>query len=323
MSPKGQNYIRLTPLAMKVLRAINVALVFLMAIATVPSTALSSGLVVLYPEVRKPYNKIYQDIISGIQESSEDNVNTLAIAPREPLASYRSTLNNLDPDNVIALGLHSITLMRELNLELIQQLPVVVGAVTDQSMTGSGISMIPDTQLIIDKLILLYGSVRHIHLVTNTTIRPNLIKQVDNYTKTKNIDFIAHHASTVQQAAGEYKKLLANIQEHDAIWLMHDKAINDSSLLSKILETAWTKKVAVFSSNPTHVKRGALFSIYPNNKKLGISLANLAKNNKNSNSSPKTLSPLRDVYTVVNDRTMRHLGISFSGTLRSEIDSVF
>jgi putative ABC transport system substrate-binding protein len=322
MSPKDGKYTRLTRLAMRVLKVIHVALVFFLTIAALPGTALSSGLVVLYPEVDRPYDKIYQDIISGIEEASEDNVNTLAIAPKESLASYRSTLNNFDPDNVIALGARSMTLMRELNLELNQPLPVVVGAVTDQNMTVSGISMVPDTRLIIDKLILLYSGVRNIHLVINTENRPELIKQADDYTKTKNLGFIVHHASTVQQAAGEYKKLLANIQEHDAIWLIYDKTINDSSLLSEILETAWKKKVAVFSSNPTHVKRGALFSIYPNNKKLGISLANLAKDSKNSSGDPKTLSPLRDVYTIVNDRTRRHLGISFSGTQRSEIDSI-
>ncbi len=323
MSSEGRKYKSFTWFALKGLKIINFVLVCFLTTATVPGTAFSSGLVVLYPDVNSPYDKIYQDIVNGIKEASEDSVNTLAIASKASLSTYRSSLNHLDPDNVIALGLHSTNLMSELNRELKQPVPVVVGAVTDHSMAVSGISMVPDPQLIIDKLILFYSGVRNIHLVTNTRDRSELIKQASDYTKTKNLKLIVHHASTIQEAAGEYKQLLANIQERDAIWLMYDKSINDSSLLSEILETAWKKRVAVFSYNPTHVKRGALFSIYPNNKKLGVSLAKLAIDSKSNRNDPKTLSPLRDVYTVVNDRTRRHLGISFNDTLRSEIDSIF
>ena len=45
--------------AMKILKAVWATVVLLVTVATIPGTAVSSGLIVLYPEVRKPYAKIY------------------------------------------------------------------------------------------------------------------------------------------------------------------------------------------------------------------------------------------------------------------------
>ena len=306
-------------IAMKALKAIHFGLVFAVTVTVVPSTALSSGLVVLYPEVRKPYTKIYQDIIAGIDEENPSNTNTIAITPDQSVAYYKTNLAQYDPDAIIALGQNSLSIFDQMDLDI----PLVVGAITRSTTDVTGISMVPDTRVIIDKLLMLYSNVRNIHVVTDPKNRADQLKTAANYAASKNVNLIVHEVSTIQAAAGEYKKLLALVKQDDAIWLMRDKAINDSSLLSQVLETAWKKRVAVFSTNPTHVKRGALFAIYPNNKKLGKSLARLADKHRVKHITPASLSPLQDVYTVVNGRTSRHLGISMGGDVRAEIDSIF
>ena len=319
MSSRASKHKPYAWIAMKALRATIFALVYSVAVTVIPSTALSSGLVVLYPEVRKPYTKIYEDIIAGIDEASVSGINTIAIAPNQSMDYYRTNLAQYDPDAVIALGQNSLSIFDQMDLDI----PLVAGAITRSITDVTGISMVPDTRVIIDKLLMLYSDVRNIHVVTDPKNRADQLKAATEYAASKNITLIVHEVSTIQAAAAEYKKLLAQVEEHDAIWLMRDKAINDSSLLSQVLETAWKKRVAVFSTNPTHVKRGALFAIYPNNKKLGKSLARLADKHGVKQNIPPSLSPLQDVYTVVNGRTSRHLGISIGGDLRAEIDSIF
>jgi ABC transporter substrate binding protein len=319
MSSHASRYKPLTWIGMKAVRAIRFAVVFAVTVTVVPSTALSSGLVVLYPEVRKPYTKIYEDIIAGIDEANHSDTNTIAITPDNSMDYYRNNVTRFEPDAIIALGKNSLSLFHEMNLDI----PLVAGAITRSEDDITGISMVPDTRVIIDKLLLLYGGVRNIHLVTNPRNRVDQIKIATDYAASKSVHLIVHEVTTIQAAAGEYKELLSNIEKHDAIWLMRDKAINDSSLLSQVLETAWKKRVAVFSTNPTHVKRGALFAIYPNNKKLGKSLARLADKQRVEKIAPSSLIPLQDVYTVVNGRTSRHLGISVAGDVRAEIDSIF
>ena len=326
-------------LAVNVLKIISFLLVSIVTVATISSTALSSGLVVLYPQVRQPYAKIYEDIMAGIVDTGQTITQAIAVDPNLPTEHYKNTLTRIKPDAIIALGENNVLLARDINLSV----PLIAGALISSSGAITGISMVPDARVIINKLVLLYPNVRNIHVVTNTKDHKNQLTNANSYTASKAIKLIVHDASTVQEAASEYKRILAAIQPGDAIWLMRDSALQDSALLSQILKIAWNKRVAVFSANPTHVKRGALFAIYPNNKKLGASLALLASsslpikqppiesslvnpsliNQDITDTNPPSLSPLQDVYTVINRRTSRHLGISINSDVRAEIDGSF
>jgi putative tryptophan/tyrosine transport system substrate-binding protein len=309
-------------ITMKLLKRGIIDVVACIVVASValalPTPACSSGLVILYPEARKPYARIYEDIIIGIEESYQQRTLAIAITGNEALSSYKASIGQFAPDKIIVLGQRSLTLARQLDLKV----PVLAGAITHPEVRAAGISMVPDSRLIIDKLQLLYGKVRNIHLVTNTSGRENQYDSAIAYGKSKGINLIIHNVRTVQDAAGAYRKILADVDADDAIWLDRDEALHDSAVFSQILETTWKQKIAVFSSNPTHVKRGALFAVYPHNKKLGTSLGKLAKNTKPGIEMPLILAPLQDVYTIVNGRTSRHLGITMSKEIRNEVDNV-
>ena len=77
-----------------------------------------------------------------------------------------------------------------------------------------------------------------------------------------------------------------------------------------MLQESWNQGIAVFSSNSTHVRRGVLFSLYPDNVALGKSLAGLAQGILISGDYGKRgVMPLRDVQSAVNLRTAKHLGL--------------
>jgi putative ABC transport system substrate-binding protein len=93
--------------------------------------------------------------------------------------------------------------------------------------------------------------------------------------------------------------------------------------LPLVLEAAWSRNLAVFSSSVTHVRRGALFSLYPNNTALGRQLAASALNYpKNSNAPGAATVPLKDALLAVNVRTASHLGLQLTPP-RQGFDMVF
>jgi putative ABC transport system substrate-binding protein len=306
--------------AMASLKGFRLALFYLAIViaVTAASPAFSAGLVILYPEVRKPYNKIYEDIITGIKESYTQRNVTIVVAKNEHPDFYKNNISQFDPDTIIALGKRSLAMLEQLNLGV----PTIAGAITGTEHNLPGISIVPDPRIIIDKLLQLYGNARNVHIVTNTKRQPNQLNSAVSYGASRGINLIVHDVDTIQDAADRYRKVLVSINQNDAIWLMRDHALNDSALLSNVLEVAWKRKFAVFSSNPTHVKRGALFAIYPNNKKLGVSLGLMASNKEFLKVTPGVISPLQDVYTIVNGRTGRHLGLDMSREMLKDIDSI-
>jgi putative ABC transport system substrate-binding protein len=93
-------------------------------------------------------------------------------------------------------------------------------------------------------------------------------------------------------------------------------------VLPLVLRESWNRNVPVFSSSYLHVKKGALFVLYPNNVELGRTLAMSALRIL-SGDGRKGMVPLREVYTAVNLRTASHIGLNISHQQQRSFDSVF
>jgi putative ABC transport system substrate-binding protein len=87
------------------------------------------------------------------------------------------------------------------------------------------------------------------------------------------------------------------------------------------LKKAWKHRLVVFSSNPSLVEKGALFSLYPDNRKLGQSLAQASMAQRRGD--PVGVQPTRDLLSVLNTRTAEHLGLGLSRSQLREFDIVF
>lgn len=292
--------------------------IFVLLVLSLPSRAISAELLVLYPEVRKPYAKIYQDIIAGIRNSNPNTTVAIPIETEKNYEEYKSAIDTNKPDSIVALGSGAL----EIASQIAPDVPIVAGAISKSVSTTRGISMTVDPAIVINKLLLLDNNINHIHVVTDSTNKQEQLRAAIDHAQSVNISFTVHEAKTIKAAASEYRNLLKNLGNRDAIWLMRDKALNDTSLLSLILETAWDRKIKVFSSNPTHVKRGALFSIYPNNIALGASLARLANDTDSETNTRFELMFLKDIYLAGNGRTLRHLGLTQANDTHQVLDNI-
>jgi putative ABC transport system substrate-binding protein len=81
----------------------------------------------------------------------------------------------------------------------------------------------------------------------------------------------------------------------------------------------------LFSSSPVQVKRGALFALFPDNKKMGASLAKMAESYIGDDAADmkNSIIPLKDLQAAINVRTAEHIGLTFSNEERKNYELVF
>ncbi|MGE0371734.1 MAG: ABC transporter substrate binding protein, partial [Gammaproteobacteria bacterium] len=125
-------------------------------------------------------------------------------------------------------------------------------------------------------------------------------------------------AENLQEAANKYREILKNqLSDSDALWLPQDSAVLDEqAILPMILKEAWDRRLIVFSSNPSFVKKGVLFALYPDNYNMGRSLGAMAKRLQTpgyrDDPAAQKIESLRDLLIAFNVRTAAHLDIKIT-----------
>lgn len=287
-------------------------IVFLMLGAAPLCSVSSAELLVLYPDVRAPFSKVFKDISSGAEEGFKGKASSEAVSEKR---SANKSLNRKTPDVVLALGKSSLSSLEKVD----SKIPIVLGAVSNQQYDYPGISMIPDPKIILDNLTLLSPSVGRIHVVKKSKGPDLQLDGASSYLTSIGKELVVHESGDLREAANIYARLIDEAKENDAVWILQDGSYVNSAILSLLLDAAWSKNLIVFSSNPMHVKHGALFAVYPDNKNMGASLGQLA-NDVLEGSAETGMKTLKDTLLAVNERTSNHLGISLSKEMKENVN---
>tara|TARA_R110001592_G_scaffold356455_2_gene658321 strand:- start:14741 stop:15709 length:969 start_codon:yes stop_codon:yes gene_type:complete len=278
-----------------------------------PSIAVQSAeLLVLYPDVQAPFSKIFEDIVSGTEEGFGDDTSSQSMGEG---VSASKVLRKKKPDVVLALGRGGLKSLEGVD----NNVPVVLGAVSAQQYEFPGISMVPDPKVILDKLLLLSPSVGRIHVVKKAKGSDLQLDGAAKYLASVNKELIVYQSMDLREAANIYARLIDEANDGDAIWILQDGSYVNSAIFSLLLDAAWSKNLIVFSSNPLHVKHGALFAVYPDNKNMGVSLGRLANKVLKGGVEPG-MQTLQDTLLAVNERTSNHLGLSLSKEVKENVD---
>jgi len=262
---------------------------------------------VFYPEVREPYSSLFEAIIDGIKEQPRVSLQARSINKSMLEADILNSLHQDNPDAVIMLGGG----LRSLQDKIDTSFKTIHGAsffsTNDLDKGVSGISMDPDPTLLFKELKKIHTKIKRIHVVFDPKANGWLIQRAQESTNNSGIEVIPYEAKNVQQAALIYKKI-ARVSNHteDALWLLHhDPTLDSKSLLPRILADAWKYKQVVISSNPSHVRRGALISLLPDNQQIGKDLALAAVSILNG--QKVKITPMKSSLVVANIRTAKHL----------------
>lgn len=279
---------------------------------------------VVYPNLGEPYHSIFATIIDGIEDNAKSAVRTYPVTANTDPAELNAQLRRNGAKVVIALGRQGLKAASALDRDI----PLVAGGVVavpeadNRAMTA--ISLTPDPALLFSRLRSLMPGVRRVIVVYNPQSNEWLIRLAREAARAQGLELVAYEARDLASAARLYEGAFAGSDsKRDAIWLPQDATtVDETTILPLVLKESWNRNIAVFSSSFLHVKKGALFALYPNNLELGRTLAWSALAHLSGEPRKRGVLPLRDVHIAVNVRTAGHLGLTLSYQQRS-YDAVF
>ncbi len=287
-------------------------------------TGEASAIAVIYPDIGEPYRGVFAQIIDGIEAKVRGRVANFAVGPSVDTAELNNFLRDHDTKVVIALGRQGMKVASALD----SRIGVVVGGVLaspgNEARNFQINSLSPDPALLFSRLKGMMPRIRRVFAVYDPRQNAWMIRLAREAARAQGLELEAYEAQDLRSAMHAYQEILAAADSRqDALWLPQDSTtVEDSSVLPLVLQESWTRNLAVFSSSFGHVKRGVLFSLYPDNVELGRHLAGSALGFLDS--GEKSMSgtlPLRDVLMAINLRTAKHLGINTGR--RQDFDMVF
>lgn len=273
---------------------------------------------VVYPDLGEPYRSVFQQILSGIEQTAPDRVVSIALSDPEHPESLAEMLRKKGVTVVIALGRRGLKAASDLPATL----PVVGGAVLASPEDGPGattlVSLTPDPSLLLQRLQQLAPSVRRVFTVYSARQNDWLIAFAQRAAKAQGLELVTVETDDLRTALQRFREIFETAQAgRDAIWLPQDTAVLDEQVvLPFVLQQAWDRSLIVFSSTLAHVRRGALFALYPDNVDMGRQLATTALELGNTSGQARTVQPLREVRLALNTRTAGHLGIALESSLK-------
>jgi putative ABC transport system substrate-binding protein len=284
----------------------------------IAQTSAAGGIAVIYPDIGEPYRSVFAQIINGIEDKAKGHVANFAVGPNVDVGELNNSLRQQDTRVVIALGRQGVKVASALE----GNFGVVVGGVLmapESELRNLQVnSLSPDPSLLFTRLKSMMPKVRRVFTVYDPRQNEWMMRLAREAAVAQGLELIAYEAQDLRSAMHAYQKILATVDNsQDTLWLPQDSTtVEESTVLPMVLKDSWENNLAVFSSSFGHVRRGVLFSLYPNNVELGRHLAGSALGLLASGGSEASgMFPLREVLMAINLRTAKHLGLN---TTRSQ-----
>jgi len=295
---------------------------------------------IFFPKAQEPYKSIYQEIIAGSRNAANEHdgkvdVEQFILDKNSSSVKIIQELEQKKIKKVIVLGRAGWKLAKklsklesELSIDKTNQLKtkkfnVVSGALPITPNGISGISLITDPLYLFKYLGQVAPQVKNIH-VAYSKKSAWLIKLATEAAKEQGLKLNSKEVKDTKEAIRFYQSLFdSGASQRDALWLPLDKiSSHDKITLPLILEKAWAKEIVVFSSKPSHAKRGALFSTYPDNFSLGKHLFAMV-HDLDKQPNEKQFATLKSTLLAVNLRTAAHLGLKYSAKQQQQFKLTF
>lgn len=284
-----------------------------------------SAIAVIYPDLGEPFRSVFNQIIEGIEAQANMRVNTHPVGPNSNAAELNGQLKRNGTRVVIALGRQGVKIASGLERDI----AVVVGGVLSvpeaESRNLTGISLTPDPALLFAFLKKLLPGVKRVTVIYDPQNNAWLLRLAQAAAKAQGLELVAHEAPDLASAARLYEAAFAAADSRlDAIWLPHDATtVDEATILPLALKESWNRGVPIFSSSFLHVRKGALFALYPNNSELGRDLAISALGILAGEPRKRGVSPLREVFTAVNLRSASHIGLNIDYQQQRSFNFIF
>lgn len=287
--------------------------------ALAESKSIAPPVAVIYPDITEPYRSIFTRMIEGIEDRLQNKIPAIPVGNSLNIIDLQESLKRQNIKVVIALGRQGLRVARLLPKEYL----VVAGGVLVSSETEArGLhiySLTPDPALLLTRLKSLMPGAKRVVVVYDPRQNDWLIKHAKQAARQIGIEIQAYEVQDLKSAVARYQEFLTTADpSKDALWLPHDTTtVQESAVIPLVLRGAWDRNLFVFSSTLSHVEKGILFSLYPDNLDLGRGLADAARARLNPANTATQILPLREVLAAINVSTASHLGVSMSNRRQS------
>ncbi|HZW24535.1 MAG TPA: ABC transporter substrate binding protein [Gallionella sp.] len=291
-------------------RAVASLALLMCAVSAWAQPPAAGGIAVIYPDIGEPYRSIFAQIIGGIEEKARGRVVNFAVGPNANPAELNDALGRQGIRVAIALGRQGMKAASALD----RNIEVVVGgvlAVQDSEARNMQVnSLSPDPALLFSRLKEMMPRVKRVFVVYDPRQNAWMIRLAREAARVHGMELETYEAQDLRSAMRAYQDILGSADHRrDALWLPQDSTtVEESAVLPLVLQDSWGRSLTVFSSSFGHVKRGALFAMYPDNAELGRRLAVSALGLLASGGDASGMMPLRELRIVVNLRTAKHIG---------------
>ena len=284
----------------------------------------SQNIAVIYPDIHPPYRDVFLNTIKGIEQVMDQPLKLYDLEKKFDTDALIKALEKDQVRLVIALGRRGLRAVASLE----KQYPVVIGAVLVSSDTDgkrkSGISLTPDPDALFSHLRELAPDTQQVSVIYDPTKNDWLMIHAKTAAGRYGLELHLLPAEDLKQAAMLYRKVFKAADSTHALWLPHDSStVDKQAVLTMILKEAWNRRFVVFSSNPAHVGKGALFSLYPDNVGMGRSLGELANQRLRNDGETTGIDPVQDLLSAINVRTAKRLGLKLTRKQQREYELVF
>jgi len=275
---------------------------------------------VVYPELDEPYRSVFSQIVDGIERGASTSVVRIALDKNVTPQSLEQELESQKAGLVIALGRHGLSLAAQLS----SSRPVIGGAVLaspeDRPAGGALVSLAPDPRRLLEQLHRLAPSVERVFVVYSPRQSQWLVDLAAPAAQRAGIELMPIETGDLRAALKAFHGIMDSARVgQDAIWLPQDSQVLDEQVvLPFVLQQAWDRSILVFSSTLGHVRRGALFALYPDNERMGQQLATSATALLGQGRPQAGIEPVSELRLALNTRTASHLGLSLE-SLKDDI----
>ncbi len=302
-------------------RTVLVLGVFLL-FSSLPIFSATPSVAIIYPELRAPFNKVFEDIAEGVEKRINGRTKRYVLTKDYSQQDLDNWIRENDIELCVALGGRGEKAANQFSRDI----PIVLsGVLQAKSVKHPGISLAASPDKLFSTLKEQKLNIKQVIVVYNPEKSEWLIREAQSAALKHGLELITHTTSSLSESAKIYRDIFNRLRISDAaIWLPPDSTSMDNrALLSFVLEQSWDKNVVVFSSNPAHVNKGVLFAMYPDNLRLGQSLGAIALDKLSGGSRLNDLIPVVDLKTAFNKRTAEHLGMRYTKESLRNYDAVF
>lgn len=280
---------------------------------------------VLAPEASGPAEKIYNQVVSGVESNSGLKTRLLTIPSDSDETWLEKEIARYQPELVVPIGNKSYKLCDALSQRnaLPIQTQVIAGGISGKPNGIPTLSLTGSPAETMGQLKRVAPDVRDIHLVYNDELNGWWYREAMEVASSFDMKVIGYRADDLQQGVKLYSKMVNEAKKKtSAIWIPLKSIVPSKTILPLVLEKAWAKKMPVISNNPSHTRLGSLMAVYPNHYSMGQQLAEFALKYYRGNDQ-RAIKGTRDLKTAINVRTGAHLGLRLDESELERFDKVF